>query len=76
MQSVEARLVALSETIRRRKMEQAAPVDELSRSLMDYEKWLANLDEQGKAELLEEANKDDMGLTLRDIERIIEGARL
>lgn len=73
--SVEARLTALAFAIQRRKMEQAAPADELSRSLMDYEKRLANLDERGKADLLEAANRGGMGLTMRDIERMIEEAK-
>jgi len=54
-------------------MEQAAPIDELSRSLMDFESRLSGLDEQGKAELLEEL--DDMGLTLEDVGRMVEGVK-
>ncbi len=54
---INARLAALAEAIRQRQMERAAPVDGLSRSLMDFADELAALGEEGKAALLEELNR-------------------
>jgi len=57
-------------------MEQAQPVDELSRSLAEFEIWLSGLDEQGRAELLEELNRPGedgpgLGLTPEALARMI-----
>ncbi len=73
---INARLAALADAIRRREMERALPVDELSRSLMGFADELAALDEGGKAALLEELNRPSedgsgLGLTLEDVERMI-----
>lgn len=46
---VDARINALAEAIERRKMEQEAPVDDLSRSLFEFGQELAALDETGLA---------------------------
>lgn len=56
MSSIDARIAALAEAIKRRAMEQEAPVDPLSLSLEEFQNWLAALDEAGRAELLEELN--------------------
>ncbi len=77
---IDARLAALAEAVRRRQMEQALPVDGLSRSLMNFADGLAALDEQGKAALLEQLNSPSeggpgLGLTLEDVDRMIEGVR-
>lgn len=49
MNSIDARITALAEAIERRKMEQEAPVDDLSRSLFEFGQELAALDETGLA---------------------------
>ena len=74
--SVENRITALAAALRRRQMEQAAPVD-LSASLFELGRELAALDEQSKAALLEAANNPGdgetggLGLTMEDLERWI-----
>jgi len=77
---IDARLEALAEAIRRRQMERALPVDELSQSLMGYANELSALDEQGKAALLEELNRPSedgpgLNLTPEDLARMIEGLK-
>lgn len=66
--SIENRIIALADALRRWQMEQAQPVDPLSASLFAWGQELAALDEQGKVELLEQLNQggDDgtMGLDL------------
>lgn len=79
MASIESRLAALTDALERRKLEQGAPIDGLSRSLFNLERELAALDEQGKRELLEEMNCTDeygggLGLTPEDIDRWIKEA--
>lgn len=49
MNSIDARITALAEAIERRKMEQEAPVDDLSGSLFEFGQELAALDETGLA---------------------------
>ena len=78
MNSIDARITALAEAIERRKMEQEAPVDDLSRSLFNLRQGLAGLDALGKSALLYELNHGDplegtMGLNLstEDLERFI-----
>lgn len=78
MNSIDARIAAIAEAIERRKMEQEAPVDDLSRSLFNLRQELAGLDALGKSALLYELNHGDslegtMGLSLsmEDLERLI-----
>ena len=58
MASVEARLAALAETIRRRQFAHEGPMDALSRSLEELEGELLGLDDLGKAVLLAELNRE------------------
>lgn len=75
---INTRIAAMSAALQRRQMEQAMPVDGLSRSLFAFEKEMAALDEQGKEKLLAALNNPDDGetdclnLTLEDIECWIE----
>ena len=81
MASVEARLAALAETIRRRQFAHEGPMDALSRSLEELEGELLGLDDLGKAAFLAELNQEDedgtegVGLTLEDLERLIANVR-
>lgn len=68
---IDARIAALAEAIEMRKMEQEAPVDDLSKSLYEMGQELAALDEQGKAELLQSLNGNGLNLSLDDLERFI-----
>lgn len=49
MNSIDARIATIAEAIERRKMEQEAPVDDLSKSLFEFGRELAALDEAGLA---------------------------
>lgn len=77
MYSIDARIAALAEAIERRKMEQEAPVDDLSRSLFNLRRELAELDTLGKSALLKELNTPSEGgtagldLTLEELEKMI-----
>lgn len=78
MSSIDARIAALAEAIERHKMEQAAPVDDLSRSLFNLRQELAGLDTLGKSALLYELNHGDtlegtmgLDLSMEDLERFI-----
>lgn len=71
MISVDARIAALAEAIERRKMEQEAPVDDLSQSLFEFGQELAALNEQGKAELLQSLNEDGLNWDADAFERLI-----
>lgn len=78
MNSIDARIAALAEAIEQRKMEQEAPVDDLSKSLSEFGRELAGLDALGKSALLYELNRCDtlegtMGLDLSmgDLERFV-----
>ena len=80
---VDARIAAIAEAIERRKMEQEAPVDDLSRSLFELGRELAGLDALGKSALLYELNhgaplEGTMGLDLsmEDLERMVEGRKV
>ena len=81
MASVEARLAALAETIRRRQFAHEGPMDALSRSLEELEGELLGLDDLGKAAFLAQLNQEDedgtegVGLTLEDLERLIANVR-
>lgn len=74
---INVRIAALAEAIEQRKMEQEAPVDDLSRGLFELGQELAGLDGQGKAELLKQLNQssgdDTMGLDfgIEDLEKMI-----
>lgn len=78
MSSVENRLTALASALELRRLEQIAPVDNLSQSLFDLRAELAVLDEQGKRELLAALNDPDDGesdslrLSADDINKFIE----
>ncbi len=78
MSSIDARIAALAETIERRKIEQDAPVDDLSRSLFALGRELAGLDALGKSALLYELNRGDpmagtigLNLSMEDLERFM-----
>lgn len=78
MNSIDARITALTEAIERRKMEQEAPVDDLSQSLFNLRRELAELDTLGKSALLYELNHGDplegtmgLNLSMEDLERFI-----
>lgn len=69
MNDIKTRLAALEEALLLRKMEQEAPVDDLSRSLFNLRQELAGLDTLGRSALLYELNHGDplegtMGLDL------------
>lgn len=68
---IDARIAALAEAIERRKMEQEAPVDDLSKSLYGMGRELAALNEQGKAKLLEALNGDGLSMSMENLERFI-----
>lgn len=56
MSSINGRIINLQKAIEARRMEQEAPIDFLSLSLYELQRWAAGLDEQGKAALLEAVN--------------------
>lgn len=62
MNSIDARIAAIAEAIERRKMEQEAPVDDLSKSLFEFGRELAALDEAGVA-----AKAEACGITPDDV---------
>lgn len=59
MASIEVRLAALAETVRRRQFANEGPVDALSQSLFELEGELLGLDDLGKAAFLAELNRED-----------------
>ena len=78
MASIDSRLAALAEAIERKRMEEEAPVDELSRSLYNMGQRLSKMDSLEKAALLAEFNRDDpldgtgsLDLSMEGIERFI-----
>lgn len=79
--SVEARMKALVEEIRRRQWNQEGPADPLSQSLAEFDAELLGLDEAGKVLLLAELNQADpetgtgLDLTMEDLERWIADCR-
>lgn len=80
MNSIDARIAAIVEAIKRRAMEEEAPVDDLSKSLFEFGRELAGLDALGKSALLYELNHGDtlegtmgLDLTMDDVDRMIEG---
>lgn len=74
---VDARLAALDTALELRKLEQAWPVDDLSKSLYEMGWELAALDERGKLDLLDALNTPSedgtagLDLTLEELEKII-----
>ena len=75
---IDARIAALAEAIKRRKMEQETPMDGLSRSLFEFRRELAALDA-----LLYELNHGDplegamsLDLSMEDLERMVEGMKV
>lgn len=78
MPSIESRITAIAEALRRRAEMQAEPVDGLSRSLFGLQQEFSALDTEGKAALLEAMNNPDDGetdslhLTMQDIEQMID----
>lgn len=75
---INTRIAAFAEAIEWRKMEQEAPVDNLSRSLFNLRQELAGLDTLGKSALLHELDHSDplertmgLNLSMEDLERFI-----
>ena len=56
---ISSRITALTESMERRRLEQEAPVDDLSRSLFEFRRELAGLDEAGRDALFQEWNEPD-----------------
>ena len=77
MLSIDARLGALADSIQRRQLEQSAPVDALSASLLSMQDELSALSDEGKSKLLAELNQGGsdgtmgLNLTAQDIECFI-----
>ena len=72
------RIEAIAAELERLKLEEAAPVDDLSRSLFNLGEKLARLDTLEKAALLAEFNRADpldgtggLDLSMEDLERFI-----
>lgn len=72
------RIDAIAAELERLKLEEAAPVDDLSRSLFNLGEKLARLDTLEKAALLAEFNRADpldgtggLDLSMEDLERFI-----
>lgn len=63
MNDVKTRLAALETALELRKLEQAWPVDDLSKSLYELGLELAGLDERGKLDLLDALNTPSEGGT-------------
>lgn len=79
--SVEARIAALAEIVRRRQFADEGPVDGLSQSLENFEQKILSLDDLGKAAFLAELNQERedgsgvIGLTMEGLERWIADIR-
>ena len=78
MASIDSRLAALAEAIERKRMEEEAPVDELSRSLYNMGQRLSKMDSLEKAAVLAEFNREDpldgtgsLNLDIEALERFI-----
>lgn len=76
---IDSRIAALAAAIQRGKMEQAMPVDALSKSLIWLGQELSNLDELGRLAMLAELNDSDpldgpgcLDLTEVDLARMID----
>lgn len=77
MNDVKTRLAALETALELRKLEQAWPVDDLSKSLYELGRELAGLDERGRLDLLDALNTPSedgtagLDLTLEELEKMI-----
>lgn len=76
---IDSRIAALAAAIQRRKMEQAMPIDALSKSLIGLWRELSDLDELGRLAMLAELNDSDpldgsgcLDLTEVDLARMID----
>ena len=76
--SMSKRIESIAAELERLKLEDAAPVDDLSRSLFNLGENLARLDTLEKAALLAEFNRtdplegtDSLDLSMEDLERFI-----
>ena len=76
--SLSKRIESIVAELERLKLEEEAPVDELSRSLYNMGQRLSKMDSLEKAALLAEFNRDDpldgtgsLDLSMEDIERFI-----
>lgn len=76
MNSIDARITAIAEAIKRKAMEKEAPVDDLSKSLFEFGRELAGLDEKGKAELLQSLNKNGLNLSQDAFEQFVTEYRM
>lgn len=73
MASVDARITRLIKALELRRMEQEAPVDDLSRSLFEFESETASLDEIGIAALAAATDEDERPiLTLEQARRMVD----
>lgn len=75
---IDSRIAALAAAIQRRRLEQAMPVDALSKNLIGFGRELSNLDELGRLAMLAELNDSDpldgsgcLNLTEMDLNRMI-----
>lgn len=78
MSSIDTRIAAIAEAIKRKAMEEEAPVDDLSKSLFEFGRELAGLDEQSRNALFEEWNAPDadgtcIPMTREQFDRFISG---
>lgn len=76
--SMSKRIESIAAELERLKLEEEAPVDDLSRSLFNLGEKLAHLDTPEKAALLAEFNRadpldgtDGLNLSMEDLERFI-----
>lgn len=76
---IDSRVAALAAAIQRRRLEQAMPVDALSKSLIGLGQEFSSLDELGRLALLAELNDSDqldgsgcLDLTEVDLARMID----
>ena len=76
--SMSKRIESIAAELERLKLEEEAPVDDLSRSLFNLGEKLAHLDTPEKAALLAEFNRtdplegtDSLDLSMEDLERFI-----
>ena len=58
MASIEARIAALAEIVRRRQFIDEGPIDGLSQSLENFEQEILSLDDLGKTAFLAELNQE------------------
>ena len=76
MNSIDARLAAISAEVERRRLEQEEPVDPLSASLFAFEAEMAGLDEIGIAALAAETTEDGQQvLTLEQARKMVDTYR-